>query len=197
MIKVGITGGIGSGKSTLCALLSELGAPLYIADDRAKQLMSQSEAIREAICSEFGAEAYVEGSLNRQYLAREVFSSPEKLRRLNAIVHPEVIADFRAWAEAQTAPYVIFESAILFSAGLKSQVDISVAVLAPEELRVERASQRDGVDSDAIRQRIRNQMSDEELVELADYSIVNIQMEELRQSAERLDKIFRYDSSKR
>lgn len=188
MIKVGITGGIGSGKSTLCHLLEEHGAAVYYSDDRAKALMHTSEALRRALVAEFGEACYRDGVLNRAWLSEQVFRDPLRLAALNRIVHPAVMADFERWAEEQTSPYVVLESAILFSAHLESYVDCTVAVLAPVSLRVERASQRDGVDHQAIKRRIEAQMSDDELAERADYSLVNIRLEELREEAESLHK---------
>ena len=185
---MGITGGIGSGKSTLCHLLEEHGAAVYYSDDRAKALMHTSETLRRALVAEFGEACYRDGELNRTWLSEQVFRDPLRLAALNRIVHPAVMADFERWAEEQTSPYVVLESAILFSAHLESYVDCTVAVLAPVSLRVERASQRDGVDHQAIKRRIEAQMSDDELAERADYSLVNIRLEELREEAESLHK---------
>lgn len=196
MIKVGITGGIGSGKSTLCRLLSQRGVAIYDSDSEAKRLMQESEALRRALVAEFGPETYRDGALNRAWLAERVFSSEERLQRLNGIVHPAVMADFEAWAERQTGEYVVLESAILFSANLAGYVDCTVAVLAPESLRVERAVARDGAEPEAVLRRIRAQMSDQELAARADYTLVNIRLEELREEADFLDKRLRYVSQK-
>ncbi len=197
MIKVGITGGIGSGKSTFCTLLNERGAALYVADEHAKRLMAESSELRRAICEAFGDEAYKDGVLNRQYLAERVFKCKEQLERLNSIVHPAVLADFRAWAQQQKTPYVLFESAILFSAGFESEMDFTLAVLSPEPIRIERASIRDGVSQKAVRLRMRNQMSDDEFRDRADYSVVNISLDDLRLSAALFDRVFRYEASHR
>lgn len=188
MIKVGITGGIGSGKSTLCRMLEEFGTPVYYSDDRAKALMQNSRELRMALIAEFGEQVYAGKELNRAWLSECVFRNPDRLSALNRLVHPAVMADFSLWAEKQTAPYVVLESAILFSANLRPHVDCAVAVLAPMSLRVERAAQRDGSDAEAIRRRIAAQMSDDELAGLADYCLVNIRLEELREEAENLHK---------
>ena len=196
MIKVGITGGIGSGKSTLCRLLEEFGVEVYYSDDRAKELMHADQALREALVAEFGEEVYCDGVLNRAWLSERVFRNPERLAALNRLVHPAVMADFERWAEGQISPYVVLESAILFSANLETYVDCTVAVLAPVSLRVERASQRDGADKEAVTRRIEAQMSDDELARRADYSLVNIRLEELREEAESLHKRLLHAASK-
>ena len=194
MYKVGITGGIGSGKSTVCRMLAERGVALYDADSRAKALMSTSEALRRALIDNFGAETFTAEGLNRAYLAGRVFNDAEQLRRLNSIVHPAVIEDFEAWAEAQEGNYVVFESAILFEAGLEDRVDVAVAVMAPEALRVERVMARDGHTREQVLARIKNQMSDDERSDRAKYSIVNVDIEELEEDVEQLHRRLSYDA---
>lgn len=199
MIKVGVTGGIGSGKSTLCRLLAQQGASLYVADDEAKRLMQGDAVLRERIIAAFGTEAYTPEGLNRPWLAARVFQDAEALAQLNGLVHPAVMADFERWAEREAAagaPYLVFESAILFSAGFGHVVDFTVAVLAPEPLRIERTCRRDGVSPEAVRRRMQAQMGDDELVARADYAVVNIVEEELAATADRLDKIFRHEAAK-
>lgn len=194
MYKVGITGGIGSGKSTVCRMLAERGIALYDADSRAKELMATSEALRSALVENFGAETFNAEGLNRSYLAARVFNDAEQLQRLNSIVHPAVIEDFEAWAEAQEGNYVVFESAILFEAGLEDRVDVAVAVMAPESLRVERVMARDGHSREQVLARIKNQMSDDERSDRAKYSIVNVDIEELEEDVEQLHRRLSYDS---
>ena len=194
MYKVGITGGIGSGKSTVCRMLAERGIALYDADSRAKELMSTSEPLRRALIENFGAETFTADGLNRAYLAEMVFNNAEQLRLLNSLVHPAVIADFEAWAEGQEGSYVIFESAILFESGLESKVDSVVAVMAPESLRVERVMARDGHTREQVMARINNQMSDDERSDRAKYSIINIGIEELEEDVEQLHRRLSYDS---
>ena len=194
MYKVGITGGIGSGKSTVCRMLAERGVALYDADSRAKELMSTSEALRSKLIENFGAETFNADGLNRQYLAAKVFNDAEQLRLLNSLVHPAVIADFEAWAESQEGQYVVFESAILFEAGLEDRVDVVVAVMAPETVRVERVMARDGHSREQVMARIKNQMSDDERSDRAKYSIVNIDIEELEEDVEQLYRRLSYDS---
>lgn len=197
MYKVGITGGIGSGKSTVCRMLAERGVALYNADSRAKELMASSESLRRALIENFGAETFTAEGLNRQYLAARVFNDAEQLRLLNSIVHPAVVADFEAWAEEQEGQYVLFESAILFEAGLEDRVDSVVAVMAPESLRVERVMARDGHTREQVVARIKNQMSDDERSDRSKYSIVNIDFEDLEEDVEQLHRRLSYDSQHR
>lgn len=194
MYKVGITGGIGAGKSTVCDLLRERGVAVYDSDSRAKQLMSEDVMLRAELIEAFGDAVYGASGLDRAYLAKSVFGNDEALRKLNAIVHPAVMRDFAGWAEVQEGDYVVLESAILFEAGLADRVDSVVAVMAPESLRLERAMARDGASRDEILRRIRSQMSDDERMERAKYAVVNIDREELAEDVEQLHRRLCYDS---
>lgn len=191
MIKVGICGGIGGGKSTVCALLAEKGVPVYDSDSRAKALMNTSPEIVDAVKSAFGEQSYCDGMLDRGYLAAKVFGDKENLARLDAIVHPAVRRDFEEWAAEQQADYVVLESAILFESGFDACVDASVAVLAPHPLRLERAVRRDGAVRERILERMAAQMSDDELAGRADLSIVNIDREDLEYDVAELDRRLR------
>ena len=191
MIKVAICGGIGSGKSTVCQMFAERGIALYDSDSRAKMLMNESVSLREALIALFGEECYVDGELNRPYLAQRVFGSEERLARLNSIVHPAVKEDFISWTEDQEGDYCILESAILFESGFDKLVDKTVAVLAPMSLRIERAMQRDGASREQVEARIRAQMSDDELVARADFSIVNIHLEDVEKDVAELNHRFK------
>lgn len=195
MMKVGITGGIGSGKSTVCRLFAQRGVAVYDSDAEAKRLMAESPELRAAVSARFGAEAYAGGALNRPYLAGKVFSDPAALADLNALVHPAVLADFAAWAERQEGSYVILESAILFDAGLEDSVDRTVAVLAPLELRLERTCRRDKCDPEAVRHRIAAQSDDDVLSEKADYTLVNIFEPDLEPTVAELDRIFTHEAA--
>lgn len=197
MFKVGITGGIGSGKSKVAELLSNRGVAVYDSDSRAKALMADDEALRAALIEAFGAECYTDEGLNRAWLAERVFNNEEELHRLNSIVHPAVMRDFAAWAETAEGDYVVMESAILLEAGLESHVDVVVAVMAPKELRLQRAMQRDGATEAQIEERMRNQMSDDERTERAKYAIVNIDLDELEEDVEQLHRRLCYDSKPR
>ena len=197
MYKVGLTGGIGSGKSTVAELLNIRGVAIYDSDSRAKELMNGNEALREALIAAFGAECYTDAGLNRAWLAERVFGNKAELERLNAIVHPAVMRDFAAWAEAQEGDYVVLESAILLEAGLEEHVDVVVAVMAPKDIRLERAMQRDGASREQIEERMRNQMSDDERTDRAKYAVVNIDIEELEEDVEQLHRRLCYDSKPR
>jgi dephospho-CoA kinase len=197
MYKIGVTGGIGSGKSTVCELLRDRGVAVYDSDSRAKQLMAESEALREQLIAAFGAECYNAEGLNRAFLARKVFGNEEALQQLNSIVHPAVRADFQAWAELQSSPYVVLESAILFEAGFETEVDATLAVMAPMPMRLERTMARDGVDKESVMRRMEHQLSDDELHRRASRTIVNINREYLEGDIEQLHKIFVYESQRK
>ena len=198
MMKVGITGGIGSGKSTVCRLFARRGVAVYDSDSETKRLMTESVELRQRIAGRFGAEAYAaDGGLNRSLLAARVFTDPQALADLNAMVHPAVMADFAAWAERQSGDYVVLESAILFEAGLEHSVDRTVAVLAPLELRLERTCRRDGCDREAVRRRMAAQMDDDTLCARADYTVVNIREEDLEPTVAELDRRFKLEARHR
>lgn len=143
MIKIGITGGIGSGKSVVASLLALSGIPVYIADEESKWLTNNSPVIREKLTALFGPEIYTNEGLNKKLLASHIFNNPEQLQQVNQIIHPEVNRHFSAWVERQTSPLCAIESAILFESGFYKVVDISLMVYAPRELRIERALGRD------------------------------------------------------
>ncbi len=187
MIRVGVCGGIGGGKSTVCAMLAERGAAVYDSDTRAKALMRESREIREAIIAEFGERSYNGTEPNRAVLADAVFGHADCLARLDAIVHPAVGRDFEAWVAQQTGDYVVLESAILFESGFDRYVDVSVAVLAPRAVRVARAMARDGAVRERVEARIAAQMSDDELARRADVAIVNIDRGDLERDVAELD----------
>ena len=194
--KIGITGGIGSGKSTVCRLLADMGVPVYDSDARAKVLMNDSEALRTALIEAFGEECYNAEGLNRPYLASRVFGDAEALAQLNAIVHPAVREDFRAWADVQSSRYVVLESAILFEAGFENEVDTTLAVLAPLEERVRRTAERDGVDRESVLKRIAHQINDEELHRRANRTLVNLRMDYLESDVEQLHKMYCYEAGR-
>lgn len=172
--KIGITGGIGSGKSVVSHLLDVMGVPMYISDIETKKLMQSDEEIRRSLIALLGEEVYVGGSLNKPMLAAYLFASDQHAREINAIVHPRVKADFRRWVQEHDGyPLVGIESAILIEAGFAAEVDKVVMVYAPREVRVARAIERDSSSREQIEQRIRSQMDDEVKREYADFVIVN------------------------
>jgi len=173
-MKIGITGGIGSGKSYVARVFKALGVPFYDADREAKELMNSSSAIREALTHEFGTEVYnQEGDLNRSYLASQVFRDQDKLDKLNAIVHPIVIQHGEDWALSQTFPYTLKEAALLFESGSYKKLDYTILVTAPLEIRITRVMQRDAITREEVLNRVDKQMSDEEKLKLADFTILN------------------------
>ena len=194
MMKVGITGGIGSGKSTVCRLFAQKGIAVYDSDAAAKRLMQEDGALRRQLAGRFGEGTFRNGVLDRAYLAGIVFADPQALADLNALVQPVVMRDFDAWAARQEGSYVILESAILFEAGLEGCVDKTVAVLAPRELRIERTCRRDGCGADQVVRRIAAQLDDDALSARADYVVVNIFEEDLEPAVVKLDRIFSHGS---
>lgn len=191
MKRVAITGGIGSGKSTVCRALSEIsGAPIYDSDRRAKEIMATHPEVRQDLVEFFGEEVFEGGVLNRPLIASQVFGNEEKLQRLNAIVHPRVVADFELWAESQRGEYVILESALLFTSPLMGHYDLAVVVDAPIELRIARCVARDGATAEQIRRRIESQMPAEEMRARADL-VVEADGRDLRPAVEELDRIIR------
>jgi dephospho-CoA kinase len=172
---VGITGGIGSGKSTVCKLFSLLGIPVYTADNRAKWLMAQDAELQNQISSTFGTESYLaNGELNRAFLAETVFPNPEKITELNALVHPVVRKDFEQWITQQSAPYLIKEAALLFETGAAKELDYVINVSSPLRVRMARILLRDPHRSEEqVNQIINQQLPDEEKNALADFCIKN------------------------
>jgi dephospho-CoA kinase len=174
MFKVGITGGIGSGKSVVCHILEKLGVPVYSADKEARNLMNTDSELKEGILKIFGDQTYGKNGLDRLFLAGAVFGDSAKLSKLNGLVHPAVRKDFNRWVTLQTgSSYVVEEAAILFESGAGMEMDLSVVVYAPEELRINRVMERDQVEREAVLKRMRHQLSEEEKVKIADHIIYN------------------------
>jgi len=173
-IKVGITGGIGTGKSFVSKIFKTLGVPFYDADREAKLIMNKSAQVREALIEAFGRDTYFEdGSLNRPYLSAQVFADSDKLALLNSIVHPAVIQDSVDWSNRQNAPYILKEAALLYESGSYKNLDYTILVTAPEELRIQRVMQRDKVSREEVLQRMAKQMPEEEKLQYADFLIHN------------------------
>ena len=196
MIKIGITGGIGSGKSVIASLLELSGVPVYIADTESKRLTETSPVIREKLTALFGETLYKAERLDKKLLASLIFGNPERLKQVNAIIHPEVNRHFQAWAEKQNTPLCAIESAILFESGGDKRCDVTVAVCIPENIRIGRVAERDGVSEEAVRARMERQMTDEQRIALADIVVSPVDFEEKERAAERLDAFFRDASAK-
>lgn len=173
-LKIGITGGIGVGKSVVTKIFKVLGIPTYDADREAKDIMVKNDAVRQSLMQTFGKEVYFEdGSLNREWLGKRVFSDADELKKLNAIVHPAVIKDGEDWAAAQTSIYSVKEAALLFESGSYKALDFTILVVSPLELRIERVMQRDKVDREEVLRRINKQMPEEEKEKLSDCIVYN------------------------
>lgn len=196
MIKIGITGGIGSGKSIVASLLNLHGIPVYLADTESKILTATSPVIRGKLIALLGKELYTEeGLLNKKLLASYIFSNPEYLKEVNAIIHPEVKRHFTEWAERQLSEFCAIESAILFESGFNQIVDKSLMVYAPLELRIGRAMQRDNVSREEIISRINNQLPDETKKERSDYVIHNDDIQALLPQVGRFLATLRNDTA--
>jgi len=174
MFRVGITGGIGSGKSLVCGVLEKFGAPVYYADREARRLMNTDNLLVEAIKDLLGDDAYRDGELNRPEVGRRVFENSGILEQLNRLVHPVVGEDFQTWCSTrENVPYVVEEAAILFESGAVNHLDMSVLVYAPAELRIRRVMERDRISRQEVEQRMSAQMDEEEKKSLADRVIFN------------------------
>lgn len=175
MLKIGITGGMGSGKTTVCRFFEVLGIPVFYADDAAKSLMNTDLLLKHDIINGFGVHSYSEkGELNRKYLSSIVFNNEQELGKLNAMVHPAVFRAFDAWLLMQTtAPYVIKEAALLFESDSHKMCDRSVLVKSPEALRVQRVIRRDITTQEEVKLRMNRQFSDKRKEEMADHVILN------------------------
>ncbi|MFM6926110.1 MAG: dephospho-CoA kinase [Ferruginibacter sp.] len=173
MLKIGITGGIGSGKSTVAKVFEVLGIPVYYADDAAKRLMNEDEELKHKIQLQFGNEMYVNGQLDRKRLAEIVFASPGKLAQLNALVHPATLLDAERWMQKKATPYAIKEAALIFESGAHVHLDHVIGVTAPAPLRIQRTMHRDGITREAVMARMDKQMDESIKMKLCDFVIKN------------------------
>ena len=176
MLKVGITGGIGSGKTTVCKMFEKLGVPIYYADDRAKYLMQHEHFLIDQIKKNFGDDVYVNGSLDRKALAAKVFNDKARLELLNSLVHPAVYRDTEGWIEEQREkkqPYILKEAALLVDTGSYKQLDKFIVVTAPFDERIYRVTERDKTDAEEVMARVKNQLPEEDKLKLADFIITN------------------------
>jgi dephospho-CoA kinase len=181
-----LTGGIGSGKSTVLTLFSELGVPTFAADDSAKIAMEQDVDIKAKITALFGEVSYAKGKLNRPFIAGQVFGNKEKLQQLNALVHPAARAAYSNWQEAQDAPYTVYEFPLVFELGEQDRFDGIILVISPEALRIQRMKSRDGLAEEAIRKRMMHQWTDERKQPLTDMLIYNDSIDETADQVRKL-----------
>jgi dephospho-CoA kinase len=170
---VGITGGIGSGKSTVSKIFGQLGVSIYDSDTRAKALYSESKSLKEAMILEYGADIYAGNEINRAKLAEIVFNNKSQLAKLNSLVHPLLQQDFDSWKSMQISPYVIREAAILVESGAYKTCDFVIVVTAHERVRIARVVNRDKASKEQVHQRISNQITDKKRLEYADFEINN------------------------
>lgn len=191
MLKIGVTGGIGSGKTTVCLLFQQLfNIPVYYADVRAKHIINENQIIKEQIVALFGEDAYLNNEYNRTFIASKVFNNNTLLQQLNAIVHPAVFKDaLHFFNKHQSENYVLYEAAILFESGGYKTMDKNILVIAPTELRIERTMNRDGITSDKVKQRIKNQKPDEEKIKLSNFVIVNDGEKDLKSQVQEIHRL--------
>ena len=188
MIKVGLTGGIGSGKTTVANYFIELGMPVYFADKEAKKLMNSSTKIKNKLINEFGQNTYQNGELNRKYLANIVFHNKSKLSIINGIVHPAVAEHFAKWVKEQKTDYIIQENAILFESNTTSNFDYIITVTAPVQIKIERILKRDLISKNDILSRMNNQWDDAKKIELSDFVIDNIHLADTKKQVIKIHK---------
>jgi len=173
MLRIGITGGIGSGKSTVANIFSVLGIPVYDSDSASKRLMEEDLELKKNIIQSFGEESFLKGKLNRKYLSEQVFNDQKKIELLNSIVHPATIKDVDEWMKKQKAAYTIKEAALIFESGSNKFLDFVIGVSAPLPLRIERTLQRGNISEEQVKARIKLQMNEEEKMRLCNYIIFN------------------------
>ena len=176
MIIVGLTGGIGSGKTTVADFFVELGVPVYNSDEEAKKIMISSKLVKKAIITLLGRKAYKGKKLNKKYISEEIFNNASLLKKMNGIVHPAVQNDFVEWAQKQNAPYVIQETALIFENSKQDFYDFIILVTAPEKQRLERVVRRDGASKKSVLNRLKNQLEDDKKIPYSDYVLENIEL---------------------
>jgi len=189
MIIVGLTGGIGSGKTTVTKMFTELNIPVYIADVEAKLLMNRSKVIRRKLINLFGKKAYVNNELNRVFIANKIFDDKALLEQMNAIVHPKVANHFKRWIKKQDAKYCIKEAAILFENGSYKHCDFTILITAPEPIRILRVVERDNSNETKVKAIIKNQWSDDDKLKLSDFVIENIDLEQTKKQVLKIHKM--------
>ena len=177
MLKIGLTGGIGSGKTTVAHIFEVLSIPVYYADDAAKRLMNEDKNIKQKIIKNFGEESYVNGKLNRLHISSIIFKDESKTALINSIVHPATIADADNWMLQQKSPYAVKEAALIFEANANKHLDFVIGVDAPLPLRIKRIMQRDNIDEKAVLARMQKQMNEAEKMNRCDFVIKNNELD--------------------
>ena len=172
-MNIGLTGGIGSGKTTVAKIFELLGIPVYYADDAAKKIMNEDEELKDAIQRQFGEESYHNGELNSAYLSTKVFSDPLQLEILNSLVHPATIRDAATWMTRQKTPYTLKEAALIFESGSAEHLDYVIGVYAPAALRIKRAMERNHLTHEEVKQRMDKQLDEDMKMKLCDFIIYN------------------------
>ena len=173
ILRIGLTGGIGSGKTTVAKIFELLGVPVYYADEEARRIMNENEELRLSIQKEFGEAAYKNGELDRSYMASNVFQNPVKLEMLNALVHPATIRDATNWMLEQRTAYAIKEAALIFESNAAGELDYIIGVYAPVSLRIKRTMERNGVSYDEVLKRMNSQIDEDIKMKLCDFIIYN------------------------
>lgn len=186
MKKIGVTGGIGSGKTLVCSIIEHLGFPVFYSDKVAKTILDEDEELKFEMISIFGMDVYLNNQLNRPYLAQKIFSDKQNVGKVNALVHPRVRKSFDQWAAKQKSNLVFNEAAILFETGAYKNFDATILVTAPEELRIRRVQKRDETSESEIISRIKNQWTEEQKIPLATYVIQNDDQHAILEQVERI-----------
>ena len=190
MFKIGVTGGIGAGKSLVCKIFETLSYPVYYADARARQLIHENEELKKRIIDLLGPESYdSEGNYNRSWVGEKVFNDKQKLEALNHLVHPAVYEDMAYWFAAQTSPYALYEAALIIEGNTQHKFDALICVTAPQELRIERVMKRNGLDREAVVERMNNQTSDNEKRKHCHFEIINDEQHFLIPQVLKINKI--------
>jgi dephospho-CoA kinase len=172
-IRVGLTGGIGSGKSVVARIFEAIGIPVYYADEAAKKIQNSDPEVREQIIKVFGTQAYTTEGMDRKFISSVVFSDTSKLEQLNAIVHPATLRDAAQWLADQTAPYAIKEAALVFESGAHHDLDVVIGVSAPIPLRIKRTIERDSITEEEVRKRMSKQINDTVKMKLCEFVVYN------------------------
>ncbi len=191
---IALTGGIGSGKTTVAKMFKALGVPVYDSDKEAKKLLRRSKKLKKALISLLGEEAYIGKKLNKDYVSGKIFADKSLLQKMNGIVHPAVRKHFSKWASKQETPYVIQEAAVIFENGSQHNYDAIILITAPQDTRIDRVMTRDEISRDQVLARIKNQLGDGEKIALSDFVIHNTNLEETEAQVLQLDLALRENS---